>query len=72
MRLTDLLHRRTMVGMEPTLGRDVAEGVAGLAAPLLGWDDARTEEELDRNRRYTELRLLGGLTPDRPSSASPS
>ena len=72
MRLTDLLHRRTMVGMEPTLGRDVAEAVARLAAPLLGWDDARTEEELDRNRDYTELRLLGGLTPGRPSSASPS
>ncbi|MFO8076879.1 MAG: FAD-dependent oxidoreductase [Actinomycetota bacterium] len=67
MRLTDLLHRRTMVGMEPTLGRDVAEGVARLAAPLLGWDEARTEEELDRNRRYTELRLLGGLRPGRTS-----
>lgn len=72
VRLTDLLHRRTMVGMEPTLGRDVAGGVARLAAPLLGWDDARVEEELDRNRSYTELRLLGGLTPGQTSSASPS
>ena len=67
IRLTDLLHRRTMVGMEPALGADVAASVAAVAAPLLGWDDHRVEEELDRNRGYTRLRLQGGITPDRTS-----
>jgi glycerol-3-phosphate dehydrogenase len=59
--LVDVLHRRTMVGLEPTLGLDVERPVAELMAAELGWDGARTEAELASHHAYLD-RLLGGVS----------
>jgi glycerol-3-phosphate dehydrogenase len=67
--LADLLHRRLMVGLEPALGTDVEQEVAEVAAPLLGWDAARTEEEIAHHHAYIR-RLQGGVSSDRPSSST--
>ncbi len=58
--LTDILHRRTMVGLEPALGLDIAEDVAAFAAGQLGWDDTRVRAEIDALRDYV-TRLQGGV-----------
>lgn len=63
--LTDLLHRRTMVGLEPDLGRSVDREVAEAAAPLMGWDSADVDCEVRAHREYVEQRLRGGLQPAR-------
>ncbi|GAA2171594.1 glycerol-3-phosphate dehydrogenase [Agrococcus versicolor] len=60
MTLVDLLHRRAMVGLEPALGTDVDREVAAFVAPMLGWDDARVEQEVADHRTYV-TRLLGGV-----------
>lgn len=60
--LTDLLHRRLMVGLEPGLGLTVDQEVAEVAAPLLHWSAGQVEHEVARHRRYVEDRLRGGLT----------
>jgi hypothetical protein len=69
--LTDLLHRRTMVGLEPGFAREVERPVAELAAPLLGWSPDDVDREVAAHGRYVEERLLGGLrelVPPVPSS----
>lgn len=64
--LADILHRRTMVGLLPTLGLDVDRAVAEVAAPLLGWSAADVQSEVAAHREYVRLRLLGGV--NRPVS----
>ncbi|MET0863505.1 MAG: glycerol-3-phosphate dehydrogenase/oxidase [Nakamurella sp.] len=60
--LADILHRRTMVGLEPSLGLDIEHPVAELAAPLLGWSKDDVEEEIRAHRAYVNERLLGGIS----------
>lgn len=60
--LVDILHRRTMVGLEPALGTDVEREVATFAATVAGWDAARVEAEIAAHREYI-TRLQGGI-PD--------
>lgn len=67
--LTDIIHRRSMVGLEPTLGTDVERDTAALAARLLNWDTDRTRHELAAHREYIQ-RLQGGLTTTRALPAS--
>ncbi|MDI9891119.1 glycerol-3-phosphate dehydrogenase/oxidase [Microbacterium sp. IEGM 1404] len=67
--LVDILHRRTLVGLEPALGTDVERPVAELAARELGWDRARIAAELAAQRTYIE-RLQGGVA--RPRTAAPT
>ena len=54
--LTDILARRTMVGIGPTVPDDVVDRVAQTAARLAGWSDERTDRELrtfrDRLKRF--------------------
>jgi glycerol-3-phosphate dehydrogenase len=54
--LTDILARRTMVGIGPTVPDDVVDRVAQTAARLAGWSDERTDRELrafrDRLERF--------------------
>ncbi|HEX2140025.1 MAG TPA: glycerol-3-phosphate dehydrogenase [Woeseiaceae bacterium] len=50
--LTDILHRRTMLGLSPDLGESVAEAVAGVAAKELGWTEEETRRELQALRAY--------------------
>ncbi len=67
--LTDILHRRTMVGLEPGFAREIERPVAELAAPLLGWSPDDVDREVAAHGRYVEERLLGGLrelVPPRP------
>jgi glycerol-3-phosphate dehydrogenase len=58
--LIDILHRRTMLGLAPDLGRSSAVGVAAVAARELAWSEAETEQELSALRAYNER-----LTPAR-------
>jgi glycerol-3-phosphate dehydrogenase len=50
--LGDVLARRTMVGLEPDLGRGVAPEVAATMAAELGWSPSELAEELDGYERY--------------------
>lgn len=54
--LTDILARRTMVAIGPTVPDDVIDRVARAAARLAGWSDERTDRELrafrDRLERF--------------------
>ncbi len=67
--LVDILHRRTLVGLEPALGTDVERPVAELAARELGWNRARLDAELAAHRTYIG-RLEGGVP--RPRTVAPS
>jgi glycerol-3-phosphate dehydrogenase len=59
--LADILHRRTMVGLEPGNGREIEREVAEIAAPLLGWSAEDVEREVAAHERYVDERLLGGV-----------
>jgi glycerol-3-phosphate dehydrogenase len=50
--LTDILHRRTMVGLSPDLGESIAEPAARVAAQELGWSASETERQLQALRDY--------------------
>ena len=59
--LTDILHRRTMIGLEPGWGREIHREVAELAAPLLGWSADDVRREVAAHDTYVAERLLGGV-----------
>jgi glycerol-3-phosphate dehydrogenase len=52
--LSDVLLRRTMVGMGPNVGLDVDEAAAEVAVKHLGWDKERAEREVRSFREYVE------------------
>jgi glycerol-3-phosphate dehydrogenase len=52
--LSDVLLRRTMVGMGPAVGLDVDEAAAQVAVKHLGWDEDRAKSEVEAYRRYVE------------------
>src|SRR5215216_6394561 len=52
--LSDVLLRRTMVGMGPSVGLDVDEAAAQVAAEHLGWSEERARNEVEGYRRYVE------------------
>ena len=52
--LTDIVHRRTMVGLSPDLGESLAEPIADVAARELGWSDAEKQSQLQLLRKYNE------------------
>lgn len=49
--LTDILARRTMVGVGPKLPDESVERVAAFAARCAGWTDERTESEVESYRK---------------------
>ncbi len=58
--LTDILARRTMVGIGPTMPDDTIDQVARVATRLAGWSDERTERELGAFRsRLKRFRVPG-------------
>lgn len=63
--LTDVLMRRTMVGLGPDLGRTAAESAAAIAAAKQGWDDNRVRREVADYRAF-----IARLQPQRGGSAS--
>ncbi|MFQ5634006.1 MAG: glycerol-3-phosphate dehydrogenase [Gammaproteobacteria bacterium] len=54
--ISDVLLRRTMIGLSPDLGRAALPRAVGVAREFLGWGQARADEE---ERRY--LREIGRL-----------
>jgi glycerol-3-phosphate dehydrogenase len=52
--LADVLLRRTMVGMGPSVGLDVDEAAAGVAVKHLGWSEDRAKSEVEAYRNYVE------------------
>jgi glycerol-3-phosphate dehydrogenase len=50
--LTDCLMRRTLVGMNASVGLDVVEAAARVAQTYLGWDDERARREIAEYRDY--------------------
>jgi glycerol-3-phosphate dehydrogenase len=59
--LTDILARRTMLGIGPTVPAETVERVAQTAARLAGWSEERTDREL----RAFQDRLARFRIPDR-------
>jgi glycerol-3-phosphate dehydrogenase len=52
--LSDVLLRRTMVGLGPRVGLDVDEAATRVAVEHLGWDEDRARSEVEAYRRYVE------------------
>ncbi len=52
--LSDVLLRRTMVGLGPAVGVNADEAAAQLACKHLGWDDERAHREVTQYRQYIE------------------
>jgi glycerol-3-phosphate dehydrogenase len=52
--LSDVLLRRTMVGMGPMVGLDVDEAAARVAVRYLGWDEERAEHEVQDFRSFVK------------------
>jgi glycerol-3-phosphate dehydrogenase len=52
--LSDVLLRRTMVGIGPAAGVGADEAAARIACKHLGWDDERARREVSEYRRYIE------------------
>ncbi len=50
--LTDAIMRRTMIGYNADAGFDSLDGAADVARKVLGWDEARIEQEVDEFRAY--------------------
>lgn len=50
--LTDLMHRRLMLGLSVDQGEDTVESIAALAASEFGWDEEELQNELNSLRRY--------------------
>jgi glycerol-3-phosphate dehydrogenase len=52
--LADCLLRRTMVGLNGSVGLDALERVINIAPSFLGWDDERAAREVESYRSYVE------------------
>jgi glycerol-3-phosphate dehydrogenase len=52
--LADVLLRRTMVGLGPSVGLDVDEAAARVAVKHLGWSEDRAKSEVEAYRNYVE------------------
>ncbi len=50
--LTDLMHRRLMLGLSADQGEEMVESVAALAAAEFGWDEEELQNQLNSLRRY--------------------
>jgi glycerol-3-phosphate dehydrogenase len=58
--LTDLMHRRLMLGLSADQGDEIASVVADIAASEFGWDDSALEVQLEALRKYN-ARLKSSL-----------
>jgi glycerol-3-phosphate dehydrogenase len=58
--LTDIVHRRMMIGLDADQGRPLYERIADAAAKELGWDGTERDAQLERLRSYSDsLRVAG-------------
>ncbi|QCQ92058.1 glycerol-3-phosphate dehydrogenase/oxidase [Rhodococcus sp. SGAir0479] len=69
LHLEDILARRTRISIEYShRGVDCAEQVARLVAPVLGWDDAAIEREVETYRARVEAEIMSQAQPDDASA----
>lgn len=67
--LTDILARRTRISIEARdRGLSAAPHAAALAAPILGWDEARVAQEIDIYHRRVEAEMSSQTMPDDESA----
>ncbi len=59
--LADVLLRRTMVGMGPSVGLDVDEAAAQVAVRHAGWSEERAAREVEAYRKYVERYTPKGM-----------
>lgn len=52
--LTDIVHRRLMIGLMPDQGRAMITSILDIATGEVGWDKTRQIRELDRLRDHDE------------------
>lgn len=65
LHLDDILTRRTRISIErPDRGVAVAQVVAELVAPLLGWDEVRTRREVTQYRARVAAEVQSQRQPD--------
>ena len=50
--LTDLMHRRLMLGLAADQGESTINTISAIAAAELGWDDEELQMQLNTLRRY--------------------
>jgi glycerol-3-phosphate dehydrogenase len=68
--LDDILSRRMRVSIEvPDRGRAAAAAVAPLVAPVLGWSEARSAEEVGRYVRLRDAEAAAATAPDDATAA---
>jgi glycerol-3-phosphate dehydrogenase len=69
--LDDILSRRTRVSIEATdRGRAAAASIGPLVAPLLGWSESRTAEEVGRYVRLRDAEEAAEAAPDDVAAAA--
>ncbi len=69
LHLDDILARRMRIAIEyPHRGVNCAQQVAGLVAPILGWDAATVEREVDTYRARVEAEIESQTQPDDESA----
>ena len=54
-KLADVLLRRTMVGLVPSVGLDVDEAAAKVAVKHVGWSEVLAKIEVEDYRNYVEI-----------------
>ena len=58
--LTDIVHRRMMIGLDADQGRPLYARIAAAAAQEMGWGDAERTAQLEALQRYSDsLRIAG-------------
>lgn len=69
LHLEDILARRTRISIEYShRGVDCAEQVARLVAPVLGWDEATIDREVETYRARVEAEVMSQAQPDDASA----
>ena len=69
LHLTDILTRRTRISIEAwDRGVSAAPVAAALVAPVLGWDEARTKEEIEIYLGRVEAERVSQTMPDDASA----
>ncbi|RVW11440.1 glycerol-3-phosphate dehydrogenase/oxidase [Prescottella agglutinans] len=69
LHLEDILARRTRISIEYShRGVDCAEQVARLVAPVLGWDEATIDREVETYRARVEAEIMSQAQPDDASA----
>ncbi|QKT12610.1 glycerol-3-phosphate dehydrogenase/oxidase [Rhodococcus sp. W8901] len=69
LHLEDILARRTRISIEyPHRGVNCAEQVANLVAPILGWDSATIDREVETYRARVEAEIMSQAQPDDASA----